>query len=87
MALLFFTVSGAAMDSNFRDDNENQMGKFSNPWTPDNLAKLSALRRRLEDLERRDSDLKKRLQDLEDQYVEIRMKSLMRDLDKMLREE
>ena len=75
------------MNRNFRDDNENQKGKFENPWTPDNLAKLSALRRRLEDLERRDSDLKKRLQDLEDQYVEIRMKSLMRDLDKMLREQ
>jgi len=77
------------MNRNFRDDNENQMGepKPSNPWTPDNLARLNALRRRLEDIERRDRDLKKRLQDLEDQYVEIRMKSLMRDLDKMLKEQ
>jgi len=82
-------ISGPKMNNSFRDENENQMGepKPSNPWTPDNLARLSALRRRLEDLERRDSDLKKRLQDLEDQYVEIRMKSLMRDLDKMLKEQ
>jgi uncharacterized protein (DUF342 family) len=77
------------MNNNFRDENENQMGepKPSNAWTPDNIARLNALRRRLEDIERRDRDLKKRLQDLEDQYVEIRMKSLMRDLDKMLREQ
>ena len=82
-------ISGPKMNNSFRDENENQMGepKPSNPWTPDNLARLSALRRRLEDLELRDRDLKKRLQDLEDQYVEIRMKSLMRDLDKMLREQ
>jgi len=59
----------------------------NNPWTPDNIAKLNDLRRRLDDIERKDRDLKKRLQDLEDQYVEIRMKSLMRDLDKMLGEQ
>jgi hypothetical protein len=66
---------------------DNQMGEFSNPWTPDNIAKLNALRRRLEDLERRDLDLKNRLQSVEDKYVKTHMKSLMRDLDKMLREE
>lgn len=75
--------------SNPNDKDENRMGEPApeNPWTSDKIRKLNALRRRLDELERKDEELKQRLKDLEDQYVEIRMKSLMRDLDKLLRGE
>ena len=70
----------------------NRMGRFGydeakNPWTSENLKKLEALRRRLDNIERRDRDLKERLLALEDKLIETKMEGLMNDLEDMLKEQ